>query len=281
MPGEDPIQPFPRGDVKEVRMDLGTYKNNILFYDLASAEVIAKASPMDWDLYYAEETVKINFLRSMRAAAFDGELESQSDTVGLEFVNLQNQDPMWTLLLHQNYILDMGLDPASGVHLGFYKFRYQGDGHISFARLKETELIDVEFRVDEHYYSLINDSYKDLPKEDEYDFVMGKYLHYFAEEKIDYDVSGMILGSAIAGRTDQSFEAIRAEILDTLELTGRRDIVGYDWKKYSIDLGAYEIVATKHYILQDSKGFYYKLRFTSFYNEKGVSGHPTFEYKLL
>ena len=67
---------------------------------------------------------------------------------------------------------------------------------------------------------------------------------------------------------------------DTIKfpLTGQNDIIGYNWKGFSLSQNTYTIVSNLNYIIQDQKGFYYKMRFVDFYNEKGVKGTPKFEY---
>ncbi|MFT6745509.1 MAG: hypothetical protein ACJAR8_002073, partial [Bacteroidia bacterium] len=49
-PKEDAVEPTPRIN-KSVMLDAGEYKNTVAFYSLDKAEVVAEASPMDWDFY--------------------------------------------------------------------------------------------------------------------------------------------------------------------------------------------------------------------------------------
>jgi len=64
------------------------------------------------------------------------------------------------------------------------------------------------------------------------------------------------------------------------------DEIGYDWKDIIGDVSGggtltYVIIEGRNYLIQDTDGFYYKLRFINFYNNDGVKGYPTFEYQKL
>ena len=70
------------------------------------------------------------------------------------------------------------------------------------------------------------------------------------------------------------------------ELTGfeparlekRRDVVGYEWKRY--ELGDYITKTWYTYLIKTGESDYYKLRFIDF-KKNGVRGYPTFEYYKL
>ena len=63
------------------------------------------------------------------------------------------------------------------------------------------------------------------------------------------------------------------------------DYIGYDWKDLVGDVNSgnvsYTIVPGRSYIIKNRNGFFYKLRFTGFYNTLGEKGFPTIEFKLL
>ena len=50
------------------------------------------------------------------------------------------------------------------------------------------------------------------------------------------------------------------------------NVIGYDWKIYDFDTGFYTIDPSATYILSDTEGYFYKLRFIDFYNENGEKG---------
>jgi hypothetical protein len=73
---------------------------------------------------------------------------------------------------------------------------------------------------------------------------------------------------------------ITTVLADTLKypLSGAYDVIGYNWKGFSLSENAYTIVPDINFIIQDQNDFFYKLRFVDFYNEKGIKGTPKFEF---
>lgn len=60
------------------------------------------------------------------------------------------------------------------------------------------------------------------------------------------------------------------------------DEIGFDWKTYLFGPPArYETDTTRHYLVRDTEGIVYRLRFLDFYNEAGERGFPQMEYAPL
>ncbi len=59
------------------------------------------------------------------------------------------------------------------------------------------------------------------------------------------------------------------------------DEIGYDWKLWSFTANKYTVDQNKIYIVQDSKGDYYKLKFVDFYDDLGRKGYPKMAWELL
>ena len=82
-----------------------------------------------------------------------------------------------------------------------------------------------------------------------------------------------------------SFEAITFDNLPECSFSKTGDFIGYDWKDVEVDVNSntsvYMVNSDRIYIIRDTEGFYYKLRFISYYNELGEKGFPVFEHKRL
>lgn len=78
-----------------------------------------------------------------------------------------------------------------------------------------------------------------------------------------------------------NFDKVDFEYVKNITLSNRKDVIGYEWKRYSFTTGEYEINLKNTYIIQDTHGYLYKLRFTSFYNKEGDKGYPRFEFVRL
>jgi hypothetical protein len=80
---------------------------------------------------------------------------------------------------------------------------------------------------------------------------------------------------------DADFNKVDFELVKNLPLSSRQDVIGYQWKKYNFTSGIYEVNTKFTYIIKDTHGFLYKLRFISFYNNNGDKGYPRFEFVRL
>ena len=85
--------------------------------------------------------------------------------------------------------------------------------------------------------------------------------------------------------TLKNFEDITRDDVLGLEFDTSLDVIGYDWKVAVGDPTSggitYVTRTDLNYIIRDYHGFFYKLRFVSFYNDAGQKGYPTFEYQRL
>jgi hypothetical protein len=191
------------------------------------------------------------------------------------------------------YIVSLGFDMV-GNELGFIKIQFtlMPDGNLSFVfgqlkgSEKNTGTLTTNATYNRVFYSVLNKTSVEIePPKSDYDLLITQYLHYFLEPEITpYLVAGALLNpfSTRASRIDGPlFASISA--VDTLKYVpgNKRDIVGYDWKTFNLTQNQYVVVANRSYIIQDSEGFYYKLRFVDFYNDKGIKGYPKFEFLKL
>ena len=287
-PKEDAVELTPRIN-KSVMLDAGEYKNTVAFYSLDKAEVVAEASPMDWDFYIDEEVIRLNYFRSMQVAKFDQSWDKLEDTVGLDFRNLTYDSyesmSQWELAEDQIYVVDYGLDNEFNP-IGLTSVRFErttngikiwqnaiGSDYETFEEVNEASF----------YYNIREKSTLDLPKETEYDIAFGKYTDLVTIDNItqDYVIYGAIQGKALAYYENEPFDSVKTEQFNAIRLMNNKDVLGWDWKNYNRPKDAYEIVDNRTYLIMSNAGFKYKLRFVSFYNTAGQSGHPTFEWKLL
>ena len=69
----------------------------------------------------------------------------------------------------------------------------------------------------------------------------------------------------------------RCEINEKIEFS----VLDNDWKLFDDVQDSYSINPSRSYLIQDQQGFYYKLRFTDFYNNQGERGYSSFEFQKL
>ena len=287
-PKEEKVEPSPR-IYQSVSVDAGPTKNDVLFYSLDAGRIVAKASPIEWDLYIDNEAIRINYFRSMSVAKTNKNWEEINDTSGLSFSFLTDQisDTLsqWELSDNQIYVLNMGLDNEYEP-LGFMVFQASrtSDGVIlKYRDLDGTNEWTNQISEDHFYYHLKNEQPLNLPNDKEYDIALGKYTDYITVDNIsqDYTIYGAIVGNASAYLLDDDFETIEANDFDENQLSNRKDIIGWDWKRFNLEKNAYEILPKMTYMISTNSDYLCKLRFVDYLNDQGISGHPTFEYEIL
>ena len=287
-PKDEAVMPTPRVS-KSVTLDAGEYKNTVAFYSLDNVEIVAEASPMEWDFYIDENVIRLNYFRSMQVAEFNDTWEKLEDTVNLEFRYLTydayDSLTQWELKENQIYVVDYGLDNEFNP-IGLTSVRFErtpsgvkiwqnaiGSDYEVFEEVNQTSF----------YYNIREKSTLDLPTEREYDVAFGKYTDLVTVGDItqEYLIYGAIQGNSLVYEVNEPFSEVKDEMFDVVRLSGEKNTIGWDWKNYSLEKGAYEIIEDKTYLISSNAAFKYKLRFVNFLNSAGQSGHPTFEWELL
>jgi hypothetical protein len=100
-----------------------------------------------------------------------------------------------------------------------------------------------------------------------------------------YTLSGVFSNrNKVEVATDFSnkFDEIDANSINQYIFNTDRDAIGYDnWKTFNYANGAngkYTVNSKITYIIKDTEGKYYKLRFLDFYDKQGRRGNPKFEF---
>lgn len=205
------------------------------------------------------------------------------------------------LTIGEVLLIDRGIDDE-GLPLGYLKIQphlspdtqqvmikiadLNGNNERCFTFIKEQErpFVTMSFETG----SELKQTY---PATDSWDLMFTQYttLLYTDEgEAYPYLVTGALINQATimtALDTSINFSEVTCEYAESLDLSKRLDVIGYDWKKINGDVTSGDITYTARvnyiYIIRNSEGFYYKLRFIDFYNNTGLKGYPKFEYQRL
>lgn len=100
----------------------------------------------------------------------------------------------------------------------------------------------------------------------------------------DYLVAGALSspnGVEVAVVENIKYEEITLSVAQNLKYTIKRNGIGYNWKSYDINAARYTVNPNKIYLVKDTKGYLYKLRFLDFYNDQFVKGFPKLEFQRL
>ena len=147
------------------------------------------------------------------------------------------------------------------------------------------------------YFSFDNGgkSVEVAPKKNDWDIVFTRYSHTYFDQPLGspyryYLVSGglsnrwngitglKLVKDSIPGYVD--YETINGLLSSTFSLSRNADFIGFDWKAVDNSFN-YMILPNRYYLLKDSNGYYYKIRFIDFYNLQGQTGNITFDYQRL
>ena len=279
---------------------VGPTYDHQLWFDLSSYSVVAQNSKMDWDLAFESAPegwrVRLNQARLMRAhRAWEDAIGQPGDTAGfgntwrvdlpsgrpdsVAIPDWRNDQPV--------FILNLGYGTA-GQMLGLRKLQitsvdasaYQFTlAHMDGSNVQHHSVQKDPARAYTHF-SISNGTVVIAPPLGSYDIVFTQYTEqfYYPDPYQSYLVTGTVNGYSGARVAQVQGDFASVSLNDTLlhPFSTDEDVIGYDWKDYSFDTGAYEVDAGQVYIVQDRDGLFYKLHFTDYYDEQGMRGSPRF-----
>ncbi len=197
----------------------------------------------------------------------------------------------------QVYLLDLGLDLNSRPR-GYRKLQIlecsDGNYHLQVAQLNGAGLQDFWINrisgPNNLYLNLARvDSVLQLePESETWDLFFSRYMELLwdGEDSIEYSVSGVLLnpsGSEAYLDTVSKIDYARISATDVMEqlYTQKTDAIGYNWKYFSLDEGAFRLQPNWVYFIRDKSQQEYRFRFRGFYNAEGAKGAISFEYLPL
>lgn len=257
-----------------------------LFVNPAMLEAVANTGSMDFNADYDPSGYNFKYERPDRFyhhGWMADDFEISGEPKGTVFIidmgrDLQNQKRDYKLLRIKSYSSATYTIQVSNLdHSDLREFQVSTDGNYNFL------------------YVSLNDPGTILklePPKGQWDLLFTKYMErlYDGGDTLDYSVSGCLLNpwqtQAYFDEVDykdstSGYEQLTLDDLDRSKLTSQQNIIGYDWKSYDINAGAYVVLSRKVYFIKDSESFYYRLHFTGFYDESGHKGAVTFEYLPL
>lgn len=177
------------------------------------------------------------------------------------------------------------------------KVSRSGDGYsLQYATLESTNIQTVEIQKDDdydfQYFSFTGGKIDTAPKKTDWDFSWGNiyYFAMFGPDPAPYNFADFIQLNSDNGVT--AAEVLIADIpyadfdqshLASLSLNDSRNFIGSKWRKTPApgvtDAGTRK---DRYYIIKDTSGNIYKLRFNSFSSDDGGKrGYPELEYQLV
>lgn len=125
------------------------------------------------------------------------------------------------------------------------------------------------------------------PGKENWDFVFTQYQHLFPNilpngALFPYTVTGVLSNRnkvLVAKDSLKNFSDIDGVNIPDYTFSSDANMIGYDWKMHAFGAGgSYTVNSQITYLIKDTEGYYYKMRFLDFYNEKAEKGYPKFEF---
>ena len=290
------------------------------FFDLDGNQVVSSSPNPSWMLGFAcgisQWHIIVNssdYLGIMKTGTRDFSLAAGVETGGTEQWHFDRSDGnpdstaigAWveftaadTAYSGEVYLLGQ-YDGIEYSPLWMLKFTHVDDSSYQYlyARYGQFDTVSVSVVKDSAYnfvYYQFSDSARQVmhePPKDQWDLLFSQYgsiLYTNEGVPTPYFVRGVLLnpnGVSAAIDTARDFSDITFDSLPNYSFSTDQDAIGYEWKDVEVDAGSntavYTVKSGNNYLIRDTNGFYYKLRFVSFYNELGEKGFPVFEFLRL
>ena len=295
---------------------MDNYQNQV-YYNLSDSSVVSSNLRSIWDLGFEGSPegwrVILNTSCFMKSAYMSEQVfGAPSDTTGAiwlfnpsdgsadslaigKWFTVQGDDTLGT---NRVLVIDRGVD-AKGISRGFrqlvidslsngiYYFRiaaFDGTNQQSYSVSKKRDVNHVLFSIS-NPSEVVSE-----PARLNWDLLFTQYTTLLFTDVGDpypYLVTGVLLNPTLVVVAVDSltpFENITFETAQSMNFTKDADGIGYLWKLYDFDGGSYTVNSKIIYVIRDTKGFLYKLRFKDFYkviNSRLRKGYPSFEYQKL
>ena len=302
---EEPVKPVKSGSVITRTIEMTPQYRYQVFYNLENDSLISRNLKWDWDLAFdasAEgSVVHINGAKYMFSSKLPTEdFLNVRDTQGFylkrrwEAVNTSDTVTLGSVQKNHNvFWLDRGVD-ENGDQIPYIKIQFESVDNQKY-RFKVSRLSNLNaFEVYEvakdpsvnfvHFSLTTNKIVKVEPPKETWDIEFTQYMFTFFDPYTPYIVTGVLLNpnqTTAAVDSTTGFDKIDRVFAQNMKLTAQPDAIGYTWKGFSLNTQAYNINSHYTYIIKDSKGLLFKLRFIGFFDAAGRRGYPKFEYQKL
>jgi hypothetical protein len=300
---ELPINPHPPGLTTSSAVNLGADYAQRIYFDLPTATAVASHDKLAWDLAFSSETtsptVRINSSRFCHLArtaqsdfsaffsekalsdlswAFDAEEGPQMHTAAA---------PQGELLIGELLILDLGYDLNNSA-LGLMRLMIDSVTaaayHIRFAPIDQPALVEVAsvpFDGDRLWLHFSLQAASPIALEPPSAQWQLLYTQYTAllDGATSYLVTGILTPNPELQVCDLGHLPLDVALdanWDTLQWSSQWNAIGYDWKAYDFDLGAYSVDANRLFAIRTPDQREFLLQFVDFYSPTGTAGFITF-----
>ncbi len=302
---ELPAPKYERGDVITNQVNMTSNYRNQIWFSLSKNSIVSNNYKTDWDLGFECSAsgmhIILNSSLGMRIYKTNfNQLSDVIDTVGIAIYGLVDSPTgnldSTAIGNWQNdnkvYIVNRGYN-ETGQALGYYKLKITSVSTSQFL-FEYSDMFGTQVHqgvvnkdVQYNFMAYSFQTHQQLcidPIKSNFDLCFTQYTHVYANPVEYYQVTGVLINShqtRVIKITDKPFNDI--DISDTIgkSFSDYKNCIGFDWKTFDFNTSLFTVNPNYSYIINDCKGFYYKLHFIDFYNSSGIKGYPTFEFKKI
>ncbi len=300
---EKPVLPPKQGDIETKQIEIGYPYKYQVYYDCKSNEVVRMNNRFDWDLSFESGKDGFHILANTARGIFISNLgEIDFETIIDSSKIAWNWDDErgdlsetaigdWRAK-NEVFIIDLQYD-LKGHHLGYKKLKIldvsETKYHIKSANLDGSAMQKWEIIKNQNlnfvHFSFKTGTLELEPDKNDWDLLFSNHYHKFSNLPYPFVLTQVLInkenGVKVAENNDANFKEIVLADTSKYEFTNYWDEIGYDWKIRNGQDNSFTIDTNKYFIIKDTEGYFFKLRFIDFYNQKGEKGYPRFEIQLL
>lgn len=317
---DEQVIPVSPGDVSEVVVEMMPDYSIQTYLKLSEGTVVSSNSKDSWDLGLScskgDYTLVLNTARFISIAhtgsdafdvtyttsGFEWTFDSSDGNPQLNAVGKWwEETPGGPVSLNEVLLVDRGLN-EEGLPAGYLKIQpsidpTNGKVRVRIAKLNGADERTFEFTQMEGLELVVMSfdsgqlETQPVPPAESWDLLFTQYttmLFTDEGEEYPYLVTGVLINDTLVSAVMDSltpFEQIDREAAEKMVLSTRQDVIGYEWKQLKGDVTSgdvtYEVIPEMVYIIKNTDGYYFKLRFVDFYDSQGRKGYPKFEYQRL
>jgi len=317
---DEQVIPQRPGDVTTTVIEMLPDYSIQSFFNLSSGQVVDTNLKTSWDIGLSckegDYSLILNTSRFMKIAHTGSDLfEVTYASEGFEWlfdestgVPSGNAIGQWwentvdgPVGMNEVLLVDRGID-EEGLPAGFYKIQPMIDPFSHNVTVRIAELDGSADRTfgftkdnSRNYVTMSFETGQNLvqpePVRTAWDLLFTQYttlLYTDTGEPYPYLVTGVLINDSLVSAVMDSlisFDSVDRAYAEQKLLSYNRDVIGYDWKAVNGDVTSgdvtYTAIPEMVFIIKNTDGFYFKLRFIDFYNNLGKKGYPTFEYQRL
>ena len=302
---ESPVERLMPGPVETVQVEMEFPYRLQVYYDCNTNTILKSNSRFDWDISFESSSEGYHVLANTAKSVFVAILDSDNIE---EEVSVSDLDWKWdvesghldsTVMKdwrgeHPVYVLDLQYD-LMGRHLGYKKIKLLAVSEESYrlqsANLDGSSLIEHLVEKEENlnfvHFTFSNGGERLLlePMKDDWDLLFSNHYHKFSNLPLPFVLTQVLInkenGVLVAENSDSNFEELELRDTANYSFTNDWDEIGYDWKVRNNQDNSFAIDTDKSFLVKDTEGFFFKLRFVDFYNDNGEKGYPKFEIQKL